>query len=105
MSSVLDFLTGHAAVFFAATTIVEGILAAWLLRRNDELKVHLQRARGLAEEAARSAALAAPGGVDPEIVIQLLRSGQSATLDVVRDLMERDERGESPRRPQPSVSR
>jgi hypothetical protein len=105
VSSILNFLTGHAAEFFAATTLVAGVLAAWLLRRNEELRMRLQRARDLAEEAARSAALAAPGGVDPEIVIQLLRSGQSPTLEAVRDLMALEEKGHGPRRRQASVSR
>ena len=105
MSSVLGFLTGHAAWFFAGAAVVEGILAAWLIRRNDELRMRLQRTRGLAEEAARTAALAAPGGIDPEIVIQLLRSGQSATLDVVRDLTIQAELGDGPRSPQASGSR
>jgi hypothetical protein len=105
MSSVLDFLTGHAVWFFATAAVIEGVLAAWLLRRNDELRMRLQRTRGLAEEAARTAALTAPGGIDPEIVIQLLRSGQSATLDVVRELMIQAEMGEGPRTSQTSASR
>lgn len=105
MSSVLNFLTSYAAWFFAGAAVLEGVLAAWLIRRNDELRLHLQRTRGLAEEAARTAALATPGGIDPEVVIQLLRSGQSPTLDVVRDLMIQTELGEGPRSPQTSASR
>jgi len=87
VNSVLSAVTGHAAILLAVVAILEGVLAAWLFRRNDELRMQLRRARDAADEAARTAALATPGGIDPEIVIQLLRSGQSVTLDVVQTLM------------------
>ena len=72
MNSVLNAITGHAAILLAVVAILEGVLAAWLFRRNDEMRMR-------------------PGGIDPEIVIQLLRSGQSPTLDVVHSLMEQRE--------------
>ncbi|MGO8686030.1 MAG: hypothetical protein ACLQT7_02420 [Candidatus Dormibacteria bacterium] len=95
MSSVINVVTGHATILLAVVAIIEGVLAAWLIRRVDEMRMRLRRAREAADQAARAAALAAPGGIDPEIVIQLLRSGQAVTLDVVHDLMARRERAEA----------
>lgn len=95
MSSVLGAITGHATVLVAAVAILEGVLAAWLARRNDELKMRLRRAREAADQAARTAALAAPGGIDPEVVLQLLRSGQTVTLEAVHEVMEQRERAEA----------
>ena len=95
MSSVIGVITGHATVLLAAVAILEGVLAAWLLRRNDDMKMRLRRAREDADQAARAAALAAPGGIDPEIVLQLLRSGQTVTLEAVHEVMEQRERAEA----------
>jgi hypothetical protein len=95
VNSVLSAVTGHAAILLAVVAILEGVLAAWLFRRNDELRMQLRRARDAADEAVRTAALAAPGGIDPEIVIQLIRSGQSPTLDVVQSLMDQRESAEA----------
>jgi hypothetical protein len=92
---VLNAITGHAAILLAGVALLEGVLAAWLFRRNEEMRMRLRRARDAADEAARIAALAAPGGIDPEIVIQLLRSGQSVTLDAVHGLMEQRENAEA----------
>lgn len=95
MNSVINIVTDHATILLAAVAIIEGVLAAWLIRRIDDMRMRLRRAREAADQAARSAALAAPGAIDPEIVIQLLRSGQAVTLDVVHELMERRERAEA----------
>ena len=92
---MLNAITGHAAILLAGVALLEGVLAAWLFRRNEEMRMRLRRARDAADEAARIAALAAPGGIDPEIVIQLLRSGQSVTLDAVHGLMEQRENAEA----------
>ncbi|HBV95193.1 MAG: hypothetical protein ABSC16_06510 [Candidatus Dormibacteria bacterium] len=97
MNAVISIVTGHATILLAALAILEGILAAWLFRRNDEMRLRLQRAGEAADQAARAAALAAPGAIDPEIVIQLLQSGQSVTLEVVHSLMEQRERAEAAR--------
>ncbi len=94
MSSVVDALSGHAALLLGVLAISEGILAGWLVRRNDELVLQLRRARDAAEQAARAAALAAPGEIDPELVIHLLRSGQAVTLEAVHDLMAQRNRTE-----------
>ena len=92
MNSVINIVTDHATILLAAVAIIEGVLAAWLIRRIDDMRMRLRRAREAADQAAHSAALAAPGAIDPEIVIQLLRSGQAVTLDVVHDLMAHRER-------------
>ena len=95
MNSVISVVTDHATILLAGVAIIEGVLAAWLIRRIDDMRMRLRRARDAADQAARAAALAAPGGIDPEIVIQLLRSGQTVTLDVVHDLMEQRELAEA----------
>jgi len=95
VNSVINIVTDHATILLAAVAIIEGVLAAWLIRRIDDMRMRLRRAREAADQAAHSAALAAPGAIDPEIVIQLLRSGQAVTLDVVHELMERRERAEA----------
>lgn len=92
MSGVVGWITGHAVIILAVVAIAEGFLAAWLLRGNEELRIRLGRARSAADQAARAAALAAPGAIDPEIVIHLLRTGQTVTLDTVHELMERRDR-------------
>jgi len=97
VNAVISIVTGHATILLAVLAILEGILAAWLFRRNDEMRLRLRRAREAADQAARAAALAAPGAIDPEIVIQLLQSGQSVTLEVVHSLMEQRERAEAAR--------
>lgn len=94
MGGFLNSIAGSVAILLGAVAIAEAVLAAWLLRRNDDLRTRLHRARDAAEAAARIAALAAPGGIDPEVVIQLLRSGQPVTLDVVHALMEQRDRAE-----------
>jgi hypothetical protein len=95
VNSVINIVTDHATILLAAVAIIEGVLAAWLVRRIDDMRMRLRRAREAADQAARSAALAAPGAIDPEIVIHLLRSGQAVTLDVVYELMERREGAEA----------
>ena len=44
MNSVLNAITGHAAILLAVVAILEGVLAAWLFRRNDEMRMQLRRA-------------------------------------------------------------
>ena len=97
MNAVISSVTGHATILLAVLAILEGILAAWLFRRNDEMRLRLRRAREAADQAARAAALAAPGAIDPEIVLQLLQSGQSVTLEMVHSMMEQREHAEAAR--------
>lgn len=90
--SVLQFFATYGSFMLAGAAIVEGALAAVLLRQIRKLKHHLRRAQEAAEDAARAAALAAPGNIDPEVVIHLLHAGQAPTLDNVNALMEYRER-------------
>jgi hypothetical protein len=88
VTGIINAISAYAAIVIAVVAIAEGILAAWLLRRNEELRLRLRRARDAAEEAARAAALALPGAIDPEIVIHLLRTGQTVTLEMVNAISE-----------------
>ena len=92
MTSLINYIQDHATIIIAVLAIFEGCLCAFLIRRNEDLRVRLYRAREAAEDAARAAALASPGGIDPEVVIHLLRSGQTPTLDSVHALMEQNEK-------------
>ena len=63
--------------------LVELIVIVLLLRRIERLNDRVSKAVRAAEDAARAAALASPGGIDPEVVISLLRTGMPVTLDAV----------------------
>lgn len=76
--------------------LIVGILAGVALVLNmvqsqkiKRLRRNLDEARGAAEEAARAAALAHPGSIDPEAVIEVLRRGIPPTLDNVYSVMRR----------------
>ena len=97
MNNVIDFVRDHGTFLMAGLAVLEGLMVAFLIRRNERMAARLHRAREAAEDAARAAALAAPGGIDPEIVIHLLRTGQPTTLDNVHALMEQRERSEAMR--------
>ena len=92
MQAAVKFLTDNSTLSVGVLAMIEGCLCAVLIRRVHVVKARLYRARSAAEDAARAAALAAPGSIDPEVVIQLLRSGQPATLDNVHAAMEQRER-------------
>jgi len=49
----------------------------------------MKAAQAAALESARAAALAAPGAIDPEAVLALLRQGHAPTLDNVYAMMAR----------------
>ena len=97
MNTAIDFVRDHGTFLMAGLAVLEGLMVAFLIRRNERMAARLHRAREAAEDAARAAALAAPGGIDPEIVIHLLRTGQPTTLDNVHALMEQRERSEAMR--------
>ena len=87
----MGFLTAvrdNAAYLLAALSVALGFITAVLLRRIESLQDRLGQAIQAAEDAARAAALAAPGGIDPEAVIALLRSGQPTSLDAIYQAME-----------------
>ena len=82
-----------------SATLILGLIAAALVllnilltRRVVRLRGRLRLARAAAEEAARAAAMAGPGGIDPEAVIDVLRRGVPPTLDNVYATMQRKER-------------
>ena len=81
----------NAVVILASLALVLGALCAFLLRRLAVAQGQLHRAQAAAEEAARAAALAAPGGIDPEAVLEVLRRGLPPTLDNVYAAMQRHE--------------
>ncbi len=105
MDPVLDLIRNHGVLFIAGLAIVEGFLCVVLLRKIERLKARLKVAVAAAEDAARAAALAAPGGIDPEIVIQLLRSGKPASLEAVYQLMEQQMAAEAAEASQRASSR
>ena len=79
-------------LILGVVVLLEGALCAFLLKRINRLKKRLNVAVAAAEDAARAAALASPGGIDPEVVISLLRAGQPVTLDAVYAYMEQQAR-------------
>ena len=86
-------LQDHGVIAVALLAVALGFLCSYLLRRLSVMRRRLRVAEQAAEEAARTAALAAPGGIDPEAVMELLRDGRPPTLDNVYALMQSRERG------------
>ena len=81
-------LQDHGIIAVALLAVALGFLCSYLLRRVSVMNRRLRIAEEAAQEAARAAALAAPGGIDPEVVMQLLRDGRPPTLDNVYALMQ-----------------
>jgi hypothetical protein len=88
MSHVIDTLRTQPTIMLGTLTIVLALLCAAMLARIERLKDRLHVAQSAAEDAARAAALAAPGGIDPEVVVEILRSGERPTLDAVYATMQ-----------------
>jgi hypothetical protein len=72
--------------------VLEAALIVALFSRVRRLNSRLRKARNAADEAARIAAMSAPGGIDPEAVLAILRQGVPPTLDNVYAAMRRNER-------------
>jgi hypothetical protein len=81
-------------LILAALAVVEGLICAALVRGLRRAREGLRAARTAAEAAVRDAALAAPGAIDPEAVLALLREGHAPTLDNVYAMMRRHEEEE-----------
>lgn len=79
-------------LILAALAVVEGIICIALLRTSRHARHEMKAAQAAALESARAAALAAPGAIDPEAVLALLRQGHAPTLDNVYAMMRRRER-------------
>ncbi len=71
-----------------AVALILALLCVVLVARIERLKDRLHVAKAAAEDAAQAAALAAPGGIDPDVVAELLRAGQRPTLDAVYQAMQ-----------------
>jgi hypothetical protein len=89
LQSIIDSVRGHPVVVVGALAVLLALLCVALIARVERLKDRLHVAQTAAEDAAKAAALAAPGGIDPDVVADLLRVGERPTLDAVYDTMQR----------------
>ena len=95
LPSALRAISDYAVLLLAALVVVEGIICYTLLRAKRHAQSELRLAQAAAIEAAKAAALAAPGAIDPEAVLALLREGHAPTLDNVYAMMRRREASEA----------
>jgi hypothetical protein len=86
---IIDTVRGQPVLGIGAVAVILALLCVVLVGRIERLKDRLHVAKAAAEDAAQAAALAAPGGIDPDVVAELLRTGQRPTLDAVYDAMQR----------------
>jgi hypothetical protein len=91
-SQLVSWIQDHSVLILAALAVVEGIICLALLRMARHARHEMKAAQAAALESARAAALAAPGAIDPEAVLALLRQGHAPTLDNVYAMMRRRER-------------
>ena len=89
---VVSWIQDHSVLILAGLAVVEGIICLSLLRMARHARHEMKAAQAAALESARAAALAAPGAIDPEAVLALLRQGHAPTLDNVYAMMARRER-------------
>ncbi len=90
-NQVVSWVQDHSVLLLAALAVVEGIICTALLRMARHARHEMNAAKAAALESARAAALAAPGAIDPEAVLALLRQGHAPTLDNVYAMMRRRE--------------
>lgn len=98
-SSIVAWFNDHAVLILCSLVVIEGLICAALLRGLRHARLGLRAAQAAAEEAARAAALAAPGAIDPEAVLTLLREGHAPTLDNVYAIMQRRRESEAAQPP------
>lgn len=91
MQSFIDTLRSNPVLGLSLLCAILALLCAVLLVRIERYKERLHHATIAAEDAARAAALAAPGGIDEAIVIDLLSRGERPTLDNVYAAMQRQQ--------------
>jgi hypothetical protein len=91
-NQVMSWIQDHSVLILAGLAVVEGIICLALLRVARHARHEMKAAQAAALESARAAALAAPGAIDPEAVLALLRQGHAPTLDNVYAMMRRRER-------------
>ncbi len=89
MQHVIDTVRGQPVIMVGTVALILALLCVVLVARIERLKDRLHVAKAAAEDAAQAAALAAPGGIDPEVVAELLRTGERPTLDAVYTAMQR----------------
>jgi hypothetical protein len=90
-NQVVSWVQDHSVLLLAGLAVVEGIICTALLRAARHARHEMKAAQAAALESARAAALAAPGAIDPEAVLALLRQGHAPTLDNVYAMMRRRE--------------
>lgn len=90
-NQVVSWIQDHSVLILAALAVLEGIICTSLLRMARHARREMKAAQAAAIDAARAAALAAPGAIDPEAVLALLRQGHAPTLDNVYAMMRRRE--------------
>jgi hypothetical protein len=88
LQSIIDGVRGHPVVVVGALALMLALLCVALIARVERLKDRLHLAKAAAEDSAKAAALAAPGGIDPDVVADLLRVGERPTLDIVYEQMQ-----------------
>jgi hypothetical protein len=106
-TQLVSWIQDHSVLILAALAVVEGIICLSLLRMARHARHEMKAAQAAALESARAAALAAPGAIDPEAVLALLRQGHAPTLDNVYAMMRRREREglDKPDDPEPTSGR
>lgn len=90
-NQLVSWIQDHSVLILAGLAVVEGIICLSLLRMARHARHEMKAAQAAALESARAAALAAPGAIDPEAVLALLRQGHAPTLDNVYAMMRRRE--------------
>ena len=90
-NQVVSWVQDHSVLILAGLAVVEGLICLGLLRSARHARHEMTAAQAAALESARAAALAAPGAIDPEAVLALLRQGHAPTLDNVYAMMRRRE--------------
>jgi hypothetical protein len=88
LQHIVDAVRTQPVIAVGALAVVLALLCIVLIARVERLKDRLHIAKAAAEDAAKAAALAAPGGIDPEVVADLLRTGERPTLDAVYATMQ-----------------
>src|ERR1700722_12966846 len=91
-NQLVSWIQDHSVLILAGLAVVEGLISLGLIRTARRARHEMRAAQAAALESARAAALAAPGAIDPEAVLALLRQGHAPTLDNVYAMMARRER-------------
>ena len=88
LQHIVDTIRNQPTLAIGVIAVLLALLCIALIARVERLKDRLHVAQAAAEDAAKAAALAAPGGIDPDVVVALLRTGERPTLDAVYTTMQ-----------------